>query len=341
MWRLRLRGPNNTNPKRQRARAVLAACLASLGLVLGPWPLLAQQPAGPLTPEAAERVAEERLAAEEAPASDEAPAPDEARAAAPATEPPRIDFLHLMFQGGPLMVPIAGMSILVIAFGIERALGLRRRKVVPPGLIEELAELTGKQGGLDPRKAYHACQRHPSAASNVIRAALLKVGRPHSEVEHAVHQASEREAAKLYANVRPILLGISVAPLLGLLGTVQGMIEAFFITASGTVSTNKAEALAHGIYVALVTTLAGLSVAIPAALIAHYFEGRIQALFREIDEQLLNMLPLLERYEGKLRVSRVERSSEGSGIGLEKSPRRPREASGEVAQPVQPARASE
>ena len=68
---------------------------------------------------------------------------------------------------------------------------------------------------------------------------------------------------------------------------------------------NKAEQLAGGIYVALVTTFAGLCVAIPGAVLAHYFEGRIQALFREIDELLLGILPQLERYEGKLRVSRT------------------------------------
>ena len=61
-----------------------------------------------------------------------------------------------------------------------------------------------------------------------------------------------------------------------------------------------------GIYVALVTTFAGLCVAIPGAMLAHYFEGRIQSLFREIDELLLGLLPQLERFEGKLRVTRAE-----------------------------------
>lgn len=215
-----------------------------------------------------------------------------------------INLLDLMFQGGWLMLPIGLMSLLVVTFGLERMLGLRRRKVVPPKLINGLGKLAAQKGGLDPRPAYRLCQQYPSAAANVIRAMLLKVGRPHTEVEHAVAEASEREAARLYSNVRWLNLAAGVAPLLGLLGTVQGMIMAFFRTANLPVGANKAEYLAEGIYVALVTTFAGLSVAIPAAVLAHLFEGRVQTLFRELDETLLGLLPQLERYEGRLRVSR-------------------------------------
>jgi biopolymer transport protein ExbB len=245
----------------------------------------------------AERRAAEALAAE--------PAAEPAPASAPVvTQPKTPNLFELQLQGGPLMIPIGLMAVLVVTFGIERALGLRRRKVLPPELVEELGEMAGHKGGLDPRKAYKICQHYPSAAANVIRSTLLKVGRPHSEVEHAVAEASEREAAKLYANVRPINLATAVSPLLGLLGTVQGMIQTFAQTAAGVGGTNKAEQLAGGIYVALVTTFAGLCVAIPGAILAHYFEGRIQALFREIDELLLGILPQLERYEGKLRVGK-------------------------------------
>jgi biopolymer transport protein ExbB len=140
----------------------------------------------------------------------------------------------------------------------------------------------------------------------VIRAMLLKVGRPHAEVEQTVSEASDREATKLYSNVRPIALTVTIAPLLGLLGTIQGMIMAFYATARAPVGINKAMHLADGIYTALITTFSGLIVAIPAACIVHYFEGRIMSRFREIDELLFNLLPQVERYEGKLRVSRQQ-----------------------------------
>ncbi len=228
--------------------------------------------------------------------------------AAPAPEKKELNLLKLIFGGSWLMtatvIPILFMSLLVTVFGIERALGLRKRKVLPPQLVEALGEASSSEGGLNPRQAYKICQQYPSAAAAVIRSALLKVGRPHSEVEHTVKEACEREAGRLYANVRPLSLAAAVSPLLGLLGTVLGMIMAFFETASGNISGSKATALAEGIYTALVTTFLGLVVAIPAAILAHWYEGRIQRLFLEIDELLLGMMPQLERYEGKLRVQR-------------------------------------
>lgn len=208
--------------------------------------------------------------------------------------------------GGVFMYPIYAFSFLTVLLTIERAINLRQAKIIPPGLIEGFGNLASGQSGFDPRKAYRLCQQYPSTASNVIRSMLLKIGRPHSEVEQAVAQANEREAAKLYTNVRHLNLAATAAPLLGLLGTVQGMIMAFYITAHLPDGANKAQQLAEGVYVALVTTFAGLCVAIPAVCASHYFEGRIQKLFRELDELVYNLLPQLERFEGKLRVSRQQ-----------------------------------
>jgi len=216
----------------------------------------------------------------------------------------QINYLELLAAGGFMMWPIAALSLLVVTFGIERTLGLRRHKVLPPELIDGLGKLAGKKGGLDPRRAYRLCQQFPSAAANVIKTMLLKVGRPHAELEHAVTEANDREAARLYANVRWLSLGAGIAPLLGLLGTVLGMIQAFIATAEMTPGQSKSEALAKGIYEALVTTATGLAVAIPAAVLAHWFEGRIQKLFRELDETLLGIMPQLERFEGRMRVSK-------------------------------------
>ena len=284
---------------RRLRRWSIFLALALLTAGMGIFPAAAQDAEGPLSQEEIDRRAEESLGADEVEAS---PAPAQAAAAEPAES---INWLDLiLYRGGIFMVPIGGISLLVAAYGVERAIGLRRRKVLPPAFIEELGQLASLPGGLDPRSAYQACQHYPSAASAVVKAALLKVGRPHPEVEQAVTLASEREANKLYANVRHLQLGISVAPLLGLLGTVQGMIMAFFVNTHLDPGANRSQALSEGIYTALVTTLAGLCVAIPAALLAHYYEGRIQRLFAEIDELLLNMLPQLERYEGKLRMQR-------------------------------------
>jgi biopolymer transport protein ExbB len=246
--------------------------------------------------QSADALAAAALAASPTGTADGAPLP----AAAPK---PQINLWQLANDGGPLMYPIYAMSVIVVCFAFERAFGLRRRRLLPPGLVKELGELSKRSSGVDPRAAYRACQRYPSTAATVLKSVLLKIGRPFAELEETLKEANEREAAKLYKNVRPMELSISVAPLLGLLGTVQGMIMAFFVTANADLHVNKAEQLAQGIYVALVTTFAGLCVAIPAAILAHYFEGKIQTFFRELDELILGLLPQWERYEGKLRVN--------------------------------------
>lgn len=236
----------------------------------------------------------------------------------PRPEVEGINGFELIVQGGFLMIPILLMSLLVVTFAIERFIGLRRSKVLPQGLVSGLGQLGGPQGGFDPRKAYKLCQQFPSAAATVVRAMLLKVGRPHSEVEHAVAEASEREANRLYANIRWLTLAAAVTPLLGLLGTVWGMIRAFHDTTKLTPDVNKADYLAEGIYVALVTTMGGLCVAIPAAIFAHYFEGRVQTLFHQIDEMLFNLMPQVERFEGRVRFGRQM----GDGAAIDRPPSR-------------------
>jgi len=211
---------------------------------------------------------------------------------------------QLFLAGGFLMWPIVAMSLVVVTFGIERLIALRRRRIVPPELASELNAL--EAGKFDPRAAYRICQEHPSVAGRVIQALLEKIGRPLPEMERTVEVAKEREAERLYANVRPISLAVSVTPLLGLLGTVQGMILAFYTTANLEAGANRAAELAQGIYVALITTFAGLCVAIPAAIIAHYLEGCILKGFRQIDTVIDGVLPQLERFEGKGRVTSAQ-----------------------------------
>ncbi len=242
--------------------------------------------------------------------ADDAPnvveASDEAEAGPQSTVQPatraEINLYDLLTRGGVLMYPIGLMSIVVVVFAVERAIALRRSRVLPTEFVQGLGKLAKSGTGLDPRLAYRLCQLHRSTASNVIKAALLKLGRPHTEVEKAVAEAKQREAETLYQNVRPIALAMAVTPLMGLLGTVWGMMETFFVVSQAEGGVKVAD-LAGGIYVALVTTVAGLAVAIPAAFLAHYYEGRIQRLFRQIDDLIQSIMPQLERYEGKLRVT--------------------------------------
>jgi biopolymer transport protein ExbB len=195
---------------------------------------------------------------------------------------------------------ILALSILAMAFALERFLGLRRSRIAPTDLLAGIRNLGGRKGEFDLRQAQRLCKQYPSSAAVVFRAMLAKAGRPVAEVEHALSEACDREASRLYGNVRWQGLTFNLAPMFGLAGTVYGVIIAFFETANIPAGASKTEHLATGIYVALICTLAGLVVAIPAGVLAHYFEGRIMRLMRNVDDVARSILPQLERMEGRV-----------------------------------------
>jgi biopolymer transport protein ExbB len=240
----------------------------------------------------------ERASGQEEPASPaaaEAPAGDQAR-----PEPEKaINIFSLAVAGGIFMIPIAAMSLLAVTIAIERALALRRSRVLPRGLVTELGEMSSWAGGIDAQRAHRICLQFPSAGANVVRAMINRVGRPLAEIESAAATASQREADKLYANVRWLNLAASLSTMLGLIGTIQGMIMAFHRLTFLDATADRTTMLAAGIYTALVTTFAGLAVAIPALFASHYFEGRILGLFHEIEDLVQNLVPQLSRAESR------------------------------------------
>jgi biopolymer transport protein ExbB len=225
-----------------------------------------------------------------------------------------LNFFDLLLMGKYWMLPILLMSMLVVTCTIERLIGLRRSRILPRRLVSKLERMRGPAMPFDPREAHTICESHPSAAATVVKAMLAKIGRPHSEVEQAVQEACQREAARMHSKVRWLNLAAAVTPLMGLLGTVWGMIRAFHDTTQLIPGQNKADHLAEGIYVALVTTLGGLLVAIPAAIFAHYFEGRIQNSLLKIEELLLDMMPRVEKYEGRRLRNPVRESLDGFAL---------------------------
>jgi len=184
-------------------------------------------------------------------------------------------------QGGILMWPILGCSIVGVAICLERLAALRRGRVIPKGFV---ARFLGRleEGKLDRDTALELCRSNNSPISGVFEHAVRKWGRPAVEVEQAIIDGGEREVGRLRRNIRVLNIVATVAPLLGLLGTIIGMIDAFNAVATRH-GLGKPELLAHGIAVALLTTAFGLFVAIPALLIYFYFVGRVEGLVQEMD----------------------------------------------------------
>lgn len=218
-----------------------------------------------------------------------------------------IDFLSLLVKGGIFMIPIGMVSLLVVTFVFDRWIGLRSGKLMPSEFRRNLMKMIRSGDVADPRDMYRLCDQNSSALASVASEAIVRAGRPQSEITAAANDALQREVDRAYSHVRWLNLAAGVAPLLGLLGTVWGLIRAFHDTTQLTAGQNRADFLAVGIYEALVTTLAGLIVAIPAAIASHYFEGRITNVFGRIEEMMSELVQSLERFEGKIRFDVIGR----------------------------------
>lgn len=300
------------------------------GTSLPPGCLVAQQPSDNNPDFGLSEEESRRLAAEAARGNTAAPTADSQGQGS-------FRFLDLLIDGGTLMIPIAIMSLLVVAVALERFFALRVGRVYPRTLRRELRRAAEDTSAVSPQVLFEASENYPSAGARIARDVVQRAGRPIAELEAAIGNGTQREADYLYANVRWLTLAAAVTPLIGLLGTVWGMIIAFYNTTQLGAGTNKAEFLAEGIYVALVTTLGGLAVAIPAAIFAHYFEGRITKMLAEIEIDLRHLVPRFEPIEGK---TRYDISSRGltRRVATEKSKRR--SGADSTPPPVRPPAAS-
>jgi biopolymer transport protein ExbB len=209
--------------------------------------------------------------------------PSSGETPAPATKPEGAlgGIVGVLISAGAMMIPILACSIVLLMFVLERVISLRRRRVIPKHFVKLFLNELGERQ-LKPIEALELCEENSSPISEVFAAGVKKWNRPSVEVEQAVLDAGERVAHGLRRYLR-LFNGIAtISPLLGLLGTVLGMIEAFNAIASSS-AMGRPELLAEGISQALLTTAGGLSVAIPAFIAYMYFTGRVDKLIIEID----------------------------------------------------------
>lgn len=199
-----------------------------------------------------------------------------------------IDFqdpLAIMREGGLLMWPILLCSVVTFTFALERWVSLRRGRILPRRFLREF--FTDLQNGrLTRESAIDRCHLNRSPAAMVILPAVRRWGRPMTEIEQAVTDGGMREVVTLKRNLRVLHGSANIATLLGLLGTVLGMILAFnqMALAGGEPRT---EMLAGGIAQALLTTAFGLAVAIPSLFLHGYFTSRVEKLVYELDQVAL------------------------------------------------------
>jgi biopolymer transport protein ExbB len=196
--------------------------------------------------------------------------------------------LELFSKGGILMYPILACSVMALAIFFERLWTYARLGRGTKELVREVEGLVHKQR-ID--EAILVCQRSGTPLARILLAALQNHGRPRDHIKTVVEEVGSREAAPLERYLGLLGTITTISPLLGLLGTVLGMIRAFTIIAAegrGTPAT-----LGGGISEALITTAAGLFVAIPAILLHKYLTSRAERMVMEMEENSLRLVDLL------------------------------------------------
>ncbi len=195
--------------------------------------------------------------------------------ASPADSPQ--SFWDILAAGGPVGMLIMLLSVAAMALVIEHIMTIRAAVLMPPGLGNEVRGLlsVGNLAGAD-----QACRQKPGFLAFVVKAGLAEADGGWPAVEKAMEDATAEQSARLFRKIEYLSVIGNIAPMLGLLGTVIGMIFAFREVAN-TQGAARAADLAEGIYLALVTTVEGLIVAIPSLAAFAVFRNRVDQLVAE------------------------------------------------------------
>ncbi|MDI7267854.1 MAG: MotA/TolQ/ExbB proton channel family protein [Myxococcota bacterium] len=190
--------------------------------------------------------------------------------------------------GGPVMIPIALGSVVALAIFLERLWSLQAGTVLPAGLLERVEEAIGNG---KPDEALAACRERPSPFGRIVEMALSRRDETREQIKARLEDQGRFEVARLDRYVEAVGTIAAIEPLLGLLGTVTGMIKVFQeVVATSEHGAIDPGRLANGIWEALITTAAGLIVAIPAFVAYRYLQSRAQRLTLRMEDGALRVV---------------------------------------------------
>jgi biopolymer transport protein ExbB len=216
-------------------------------------------------------------------ARSDTPAPDGGTTTTTQTTSAQVSVFQLFLKGGIFMYPLAACSIAAVALILDRLLALRRTKVVPSDFLSGLLGAYADRDA-DPEDALEYCRKSDTPIARIAAAGIRRMSHGWSAAEKAAEDAGSNEALRLRRNMRFLYALGSVATLLGLIGTISGMIKAFQVAAVAGVG--RVDQLSRGIYEAMTCTFAGLAVAIVVTAFYYFFAGRIERLIAEMNDVL-------------------------------------------------------
>lgn len=192
------------------------------------------------------------------------------------------------------MIPIVFCSFLALTVFIERLLSLKREKIMPPGFFKGIRTLI-LENKID--DAFELCKSNSSSLARIIEMGLKNHGKPREAVKEVIEEAGRREVILMDRYTGIIGTIANITPLLGLLGTVSGMIKAFDVISEGGMG--DPAILAGGISEALITTASGLTVAIPAFVAYKFLLSRADSFVFEMEAYSVDLVELLKEEEEK------------------------------------------
>lgn len=199
--------------------------------------------------------------------------------------------LQLLSRANPMLWPLAACSIFTVGVALERLLALRRRRVIPREFVDRFLERLSA-GKLDRDRALELCKANESPAARIFGLVVKAWGQPGATIRQNLSFDAAAEVIELKRNVRVLNGMATLGPLLGLLGTVVGIIQSFDAL-GGRVGPARGEALAQGISLALVATACGLVIAIFAVSAYYYLLNRVDVLIRDLDEHARQVIELV------------------------------------------------
>jgi len=203
----------------------------------------------------------------------------------------RSSVLRLLRTANPMLWPLAICSVVTLGYVLERLFALRRERVIPREFADRFLERLST-GKLDRERALELCKAHESAAARIFALVVSAWGQPGATIRQTLSYDAAGEVVELKRNLRILSAMSTLGPLLGLLGTVVGIIQSFDAL-GGRVGPARGEALAHGISLALVATAFGLAIAIVAVTFYYFLLNRVDLLIRELDERTRRVIELV------------------------------------------------
>lgn len=198
--------------------------------------------------------------------------------------------IELIEKGGVLIYPLAVLAVWGIVIIAIKSATLRRDRIIMPDAVEQLEALV-VSGNIPEATAY--CKKNPAPMTRILLAAIINYEKDEAALKESVEEAGRQELPRIQSHLTTLSTIASVAPLLGLFGTVLGMISVFSVLSQQ--ANVEASMLAGGISEALVTTACGMAIAMPTLAFYNYFASRVQNLIIEIEKISLHMVAVLKR----------------------------------------------